>query len=326
MPPHAKSILRAGFTLIELSIVLVIIGLIIGGVLVGRDLISAAAVRAQISQIEKYQAAVNTFRGKYGYLPGDIPNPTAGQYGFTARGTFAGQGDGNGLIEGVDFNAANQNYGWILFGGETQMFWTDLSVAKMVDGGFSQNNMLAPTLPVTAAQVSLYFPAAKIGNGNYIYVWSGGWQGFQALSDRVNYFSLSAVVGGPAPMNGQLTSNTTLTVQQAYAIDSKIDDGLPQSGRVMALTPSAQAFWACGGANSPVFGQANSGDFDKTAGSNFLGPIKSTTVTPNYSHTTGGVAFNDTCYNNGDTLAPEHYSMEYNNGAGPNCALSFKFQ
>src|ERR1700722_13612838 len=95
----AKSILKAGFTLIELSIVLVIIGLIIGGVLVGRELISAAQIRAQISQIEKYNSAANTFRGKYGYLPGDIPDPAAKQYGFATRGTLAGEGDGNGVIE-----------------------------------------------------------------------------------------------------------------------------------------------------------------------------------------------------------------------------------
>src|ERR1017187_10122680 len=93
---HVKSHMKAGFTLVELSIVLVIIGLIIGGVLVGRDLISAAEVRAQISQIEKYQTAVNTFRDKYGYLPGDIPEPTASQYGFAARATDQGEGDGNG--------------------------------------------------------------------------------------------------------------------------------------------------------------------------------------------------------------------------------------
>ena len=51
---------KSGFTLIELSIVLVIIGLIIGGILVGRDLINASAIRAQISQIDKYQQAANT--------------------------------------------------------------------------------------------------------------------------------------------------------------------------------------------------------------------------------------------------------------------------
>ena len=51
--------IKSGFTLVELSIVLVIIGLIIGGVVVGRDLIDAATIRAQISQIEKYNTAVN---------------------------------------------------------------------------------------------------------------------------------------------------------------------------------------------------------------------------------------------------------------------------
>src|SRR5271170_5107299 len=103
----AQSILKTrlscesgGFTLVELSIVLVIVGLITGGVLVGQDLISAAATRAQISQIEKYQTAVNTFRGKYGYLPGDIPAPYATQFGFVAKGANLGQGDGSGIIQG----------------------------------------------------------------------------------------------------------------------------------------------------------------------------------------------------------------------------------
>ena len=54
-----------GFTLIELSIVLVIIGLIVGGVLVGQDLIYAAKVRAQATQFERLKTAVYTFQGKY---------------------------------------------------------------------------------------------------------------------------------------------------------------------------------------------------------------------------------------------------------------------
>ena len=74
---------NSGFTLIELSIVLVIIGLIVGGVLVGQNLIAAATVRAQITQIEKYNQAVNTFYGKYQALPGDMNVATASQYGFT---------------------------------------------------------------------------------------------------------------------------------------------------------------------------------------------------------------------------------------------------
>ena len=89
---------KAGFTLIELSIVLVVIGLIVGGILVGQDLIKAAEVRAQIGQINEYNTAVNTFRGKYGYLPGDIPDPYATQFGFQTRGAYPGQGDGDGMI------------------------------------------------------------------------------------------------------------------------------------------------------------------------------------------------------------------------------------
>lgn len=87
-----------------MSIVLVIIGLIVGGVLVGQDLIRAAGVRATISQIEKYNTAVNTFRGKYGALPGDLNASVATQFGFAARGPFAGEGDGNGVIEGIRRN------------------------------------------------------------------------------------------------------------------------------------------------------------------------------------------------------------------------------
>jgi prepilin-type N-terminal cleavage/methylation domain-containing protein len=74
LEPSFKRRLRAGFTLVEIAIVLVIIGLIIGGILVGQDLIRVATIRSQVSQIDKYQAAINTFRLKYNNaLPGDVP-------------------------------------------------------------------------------------------------------------------------------------------------------------------------------------------------------------------------------------------------------------
>src|SRR5688572_21710023 len=65
-----------GFTLIELSIVLVIIGLLVGGVLVGRDLIKAAEIQKVISQAEQYKTVFYTFKNKYNCIPGDCRNAT----------------------------------------------------------------------------------------------------------------------------------------------------------------------------------------------------------------------------------------------------------
>src|ERR1700730_14283222 len=67
---------QESFTLIELSVVLVISGLIVGGVLVGKELIDQATARKVISDIEKFKTAVYTFEGKYNCLPGDCANAT----------------------------------------------------------------------------------------------------------------------------------------------------------------------------------------------------------------------------------------------------------
>ena len=69
-----------GFTLVELSIVLVIIGLIVSSILVGQELIQAASIKSQVSQIQTYQASVGTFMAKYRAIPGDFPKATT--FGF----------------------------------------------------------------------------------------------------------------------------------------------------------------------------------------------------------------------------------------------------
>ena len=312
--------LMGGFTLIELSIVLVIIGLIVGGVLVGQDLINAAGIRATISQIEKYNAAANTFRGKYGYLPGDIPNPVAGQYGFSA-GTGAGQGDGNGVLEGKFTGGQGA------LCGEPQMFWPDLSFANMVDGGFSNNQIACGSFTLTQLQIIGYLPTAKIGQGSYIYVWSGGWgllamHNFGTPNDRTNYFGLSGVIGtsGIPGYGGEPFATPSLTVQQAYNIDSKMDDGLPQTGRVLALYPGMEntgyGGWAAGGATDPTYGTNAWGDYSNTNG----GPVTSAG-----DFGDGTAASANSCFD-GSSGLPEKYSMGQSRGSGMNCALSFKFQ
>jgi prepilin-type N-terminal cleavage/methylation domain-containing protein len=74
--------IRSGFTLIEISIVLVIVGLIIGGIIIGRDMIRSAAVRAGTSQITQYNTEVRTFQLKFNGMPGDLTPQQAARFGF----------------------------------------------------------------------------------------------------------------------------------------------------------------------------------------------------------------------------------------------------
>jgi prepilin-type N-terminal cleavage/methylation domain-containing protein len=285
---------RQGFTLIEMSIVLVIIGFIIGGILVGQDMISAAGARATISQVERYNTAANTFVTKFGYLPGDIPDPAASSFGFQARGQYAGEGDGNGVIEGISANAPSSNNGYDNAAGETVVFWTDLSAAKMIDGQFNAaSTTVIAGAGVTGTGLATYFPSAKVGNGNYFYIWS---------RSSINYFGLYPIL--QITNTGSITGNVGLTVAQAFAIDTKIDDGLPTAGRVTAE-------YAYGGVASwpPSYASADTGSFTSGSG------IPATAPSPS------------TCFDNGNVhWTTMQYSMTQNGGAGLNCVLSFRMQ
>ncbi len=73
-----------GFTLVELSVVLVIIGLIAGGAIISKVLLKSAEVRAQLTQIETYNHAVGMFKQKYDALPGDMTAGDAANFGFSS--------------------------------------------------------------------------------------------------------------------------------------------------------------------------------------------------------------------------------------------------
>lgn len=212
-----------GFTLIELSIVLVIIGLIVGGVLVGRDLIIAATVRAQISQIEKFQTAANVFRGKYVYLPGDIPDPDATRFGFVLRGVGGGQGDGNWVLEGYDGAGPNGQYAG---NGETAMFWVDLTYANgmnlnLINGNFRMAATSgSPPNTFGGSALDAYAPKAVLGSNNHVYIWS---------YNSVNYYCLSNLLTIQQDQNPMIEADG-IKVREAYSVDKKMDDGLANEG------------------------------------------------------------------------------------------------
>jgi len=214
---------QKGFTLIELSIVLVIIGLIVGGVLVGQDLIKAAEIRATIGQVEKYNSAVNTFRAKYNGIPGDLAQITAGSFGLLqlTNAAAVGQGDGNGLIEGG-------GAGGVIPLGETLAFWRHMSDASLIDGqlGVTGNSLIvvatgATTGAVTTVSQSL--PDSRTSPTNSFVAYAVG---------GLNFFQLMPITGITG--NAYTAGTTAMTPIAAFNMDNKLDDGLPVTGIVQA--------------------------------------------------------------------------------------------
>ena len=101
-----------GFSLLEISIVLAVVGMLSGGVLAGQSLIKAAELRTVMTELREYQTAINIFKEKYFALPGDMSNATEfwGKLNSTCT-THAGtanadgvcNGNGNGTIDWVNY-------------------------------------------------------------------------------------------------------------------------------------------------------------------------------------------------------------------------------
>ncbi|MBV8656533.1 MAG: prepilin-type N-terminal cleavage/methylation domain-containing protein [Burkholderiales bacterium] len=98
---NAVSRRHNGFTLVELAIVLVIIGLLLGGALKGAAVIKNAQMQDLIQAVKDTQAAAIAFQQKYGYYPGDLPNAVA-----SIPGVGGCSGDGNGYIDAGESNCA----------------------------------------------------------------------------------------------------------------------------------------------------------------------------------------------------------------------------
>ena len=222
---------RTGFTLIELSIVLVIIGLVIGGVFVGRDLIEASVIRSQLTQIEQLKSAVNTFRVKYKYLPGDLTSAAASEIGATPRSGALEQGDGNGIIGACGYGSV-----WAL-GCESALFWSDLSFAGLIPGSFTA----ATDGPVTAEgfeEISRYLPAARLSGQNSLTAFTGAADPafVGTCNDRLCiamvYVYSTGEVAGCCYSVGSPGEHVGVRPIDAFAMDTKMDDGSPFTGSV----------------------------------------------------------------------------------------------
>lgn len=221
-----KSQHTEGFTLLELSIVLVIIGLIIGGITVGQDMIRSAELNRVVSDFNKHEVAFNTFRLKYNALAGDMDNATSYWGDNTTHCADAGiadgtpgvcNGDGDGIIEpGL---GGNQE-------GEIFMFWTHLAEAEIIPGSYTG---IATTGDEDYATIGVNAPAGPItGSG-----WSLEWYATQDMTST-NLFEgkYGTVIYFGAEDTNSPTYSPIMTPAEAFMIDSKSDDGRPGMGKI----------------------------------------------------------------------------------------------
>ena len=196
-----------GFTLVELAIVLVIIGLIIGGILKGQELIASARLKSTLTDIDAIRAATATFQDKYGGLPGDyfegqaqLGTPNGVTWSSPACDGGDQRCDGDGVIEGNGMT------------NETILFWQHLALANLISG------IEVADAPVTSMGAGL--PSAAIGGGLAV--------DYRTVGARTTHWMRLGTAGS--------LGTGVATGLQADTIDSKIDDGRPNTGSVRVTT------------------------------------------------------------------------------------------
>lgn len=198
---------QKGFTLVEIAVVLVIIGLLLGGVLKGQELISSARVRNLADQQAGIQAAYFGFIDRYRAIPGDMPQPDADnaiQANVTTGGSTGSGGTGaNGVIDP----------NWT----EINAVWEHLSKAEFIQGNYdgSGDQSTADTSPT------------NVFNGILLLVNDDG------------YADSATASGSSPPSRLLLYMGRYIPADIARELDVKLDDAEPASGSLRNSTSTS---------------------------------------------------------------------------------------
>ncbi|MCG8381642.1 MAG: prepilin-type N-terminal cleavage/methylation domain-containing protein [Gammaproteobacteria bacterium] len=201
---------QSGFTLVEIAIVLVIIGLILGGILKGQELIDSARVRSLSNEMSGIRTAWYAFQDRYNALPGDFVNAS------TQIDSSLSNGDADGRIESE--------------GSETTLIWQHLSVAGFISGNFTGGTAAVDSLDCENGVSSC--PANPF-NGVYKIVYSN--EGADNSGDA-NEFS----TGGQIPVNILLQLDLKLD-------DGLANDGELRSHSVTDVNCRSEESWNIAG-------------------------------------------------------------------------------
>src|SRR5688572_17929979 len=194
---------QTGFTLVEIAIVLVIIGLLLGGILKGQEMITQAKIKNVMADFSGISAAYHGYQDRYRSIPGDDLN--AGTRWTTAPAAIPG--GGNGVVNGTYNNACPVTA--VAGTPESCMFWDHLRRAGFVAGNGAQQPFNALT----------------------------GMLGVQT-GDGANGPTLLNLAGGNGFV-GLIMCSANLPDKVAIAVDTQMDDGTANLGTVRAIQQAA---------------------------------------------------------------------------------------
>jgi prepilin-type N-terminal cleavage/methylation domain-containing protein len=226
MMPAQKNV--SAFTLIELSIVLVVIGLIVGGVVGGKSLIKSARLSKVVSGFSTLKTAINTFELQYDSLPGDMPDAYdyfQGKIGcnnntFIQSESIGCNGNGDGKIN-WSWGAPREirgSYMHLVHGDMLSSGSSVLSASSIVPG---------TNMPEGPMDNSYYLIGdVTVGSGDTSPTTIGA-SSYYNTQRRQIFFSGLGYSGQSNRLGGILTAT------DAKSIDKKMDDGEPATGRLL---------------------------------------------------------------------------------------------
>lgn len=224
-----------GFSLVELSIVLVILGLLTGGILSGQSLIRAAELRSVVTDIQQIQTSIYSFRDRYMALPGDMKDATdfwgiaGGSNGnndacYTVLSTTPATCNGNG--DGY----FHMGYSSTTYA-ERARAWQHLANAGLIEGQYTGYHGL---LGAESRIGGVNTKASKLS--------SNGWN--LAFFDISNLATATRFLPVGRTNFSEL-SGTPLLPEEAWNLDVKQDDGRISSGTIIGAKSSNTAHPNC---------------------------------------------------------------------------------
>ena len=249
---------RKAFTLIELSIILIIIGLLIVAITSGSSLIRNAKLRSITNEAKQYQVAVNSFYMKFDEYPGDFNQQLPAVSSITAAAGAKEDiaiGHNNDIIEWVSHNGTSPV-------NEGSNAWLQLVASAILPSDITSNMDVSKMLDVVDITLvpTTHFPTSAENAAGWIFnsdTQNGITTNYVQLVKSFNsQFASGASSSFSRPLIDAVKGGGALTPADAFSIDNKNDDGLRNSGDVR------EVFAMAINADGSSTGSSNSADGD----------------------------------------------------------------